>query len=61
MVDHDPEETHVQALADSIRKALDGPGKADDVDALVSAAMGDEAANDADDEPREQEPGQRPT
>ena len=51
MAEHDPEEDHVQAVADTIRRAIDDPTAGEDVAQLVSAAMGDEAAGPVDDVP----------
>ena len=51
MAEHDSQEDHVQAVADSIRKVIDDPAASEDVAQLVSAAMGDEAAGPIEAEP----------
>ena len=51
MAEHDSEEDHVQAVADSIRKVIDDPASRGDVAQLVRAAMGDEAAGPIEAEP----------
>ena len=51
MADHDPEEDHVKAVADSIRKIIDDPAASEDVAQLVGAAMGDEPTGHVEAEP----------
>jgi hypothetical protein len=45
----DRDEAYVQAVADGIRRMIEGPNSAEDVDQVVGAAMGDEQADEAED------------
>jgi hypothetical protein len=49
LVDDDAEELHVQAVADSIRLALDDPNSTEDVERAISAVMGDEGGGGGED------------
>jgi hypothetical protein len=49
----DPDERHVEALADTIRRGIEGGSSNDDIEQIARAALGDDEEREVDDKPEE--------